>query len=154
MSQTSKSNEVSQRSNEVSNRRGFTLLEMLVATTIMAIAIVGLLSAIAGATRNAARLRDYDRVVQLARLRMSELLADATIPSGQVLNGMFDPRQTGGIQAGWQARLTTVEMPPAPAVGQPALERIELQVWWMSGEQRRTFSVDAHHARILQARDL
>ena len=48
-------------------RRGFTLLEMVVATAIMGIAVVGLLSVLAGATRNAARLRDYDRVAQLAR---------------------------------------------------------------------------------------
>ncbi len=39
---------------------------MIVATTIMAIAIVGLLAGISGATRNAARLRDYDRAVELA----------------------------------------------------------------------------------------
>lgn len=127
---------------------------MLVASTIMAIAIVGLLSAIAAATRNAARLRDYDRVVQLARLRMSELLADVTIPSGQMLSGTFDTSQTGGIQAGWQARVSTVEMPPTPATGQPALERIELQIWWVSGDQRRTFTMDAHHTHILQPGDL
>ena len=43
-----------------------TLLEMLVATAIMAMVAVGVLSALSGAVRNAARLRDYDRVVQLA----------------------------------------------------------------------------------------
>ena len=93
--------------------RGFTLLEMIVATTIMAIAVVGLLSGISGATRNAARLRDYDRVVQLARLRMNELLVDQRLPRDTVLAGAFDPAQTGGLEAGWQARLTTFEMPPA-----------------------------------------
>ena len=49
---------------------------MIVATTIMAIAVVGLLSGIAASTRNAARLREYGRAVQLARLRMNELLVD------------------------------------------------------------------------------
>ena len=49
-------------------RRGFTLLEMIVATTIMGIAVAGLMSGIASTTRNAARLRDYDRVVHLARV--------------------------------------------------------------------------------------
>ncbi len=52
--------------------RGFTLLEMIVATTIMGIAVAGLMCGISSSTRNAARLRDYDRVVQLARLRMNE----------------------------------------------------------------------------------
>jgi Tfp pilus assembly protein PilV len=127
---------------------------MLVATTIMAVAIVGLLSAIAGATRNAARLRDYDRAVQLARLRMNELLADPTIPLGQAIAGMFDASLTGGLEAGWQARVSAVEMPPAPVAGQPSLQRIELQVWWMSGRERRSFTLDAHRTHILQPGDL
>jgi general secretion pathway protein I len=137
----------------VKGKRGFTLLEMLVASTIMAIAIVGLLSAIGGATRNAARLRDYDRAVQLARLRMNELLADVTIPRGQALSGTFSPSQTGGIEVGWQARLTTVEMPPQKMAGQPSLERIELQVWWMAGDQRRSFTLDAYRTRYLVGSD-
>jgi general secretion pathway protein I len=138
----------------VKGKRGFTLLEMLVASTIMAIAIVGLLTAISGATRNAAHLRDYDRAVQLARLRMNELLADAAIPRNQVLRDDFDPRLTGGLQAGWQARLSTVEMPPTPMSGQPSLERIELQVWWMAGQQRRSLTLDAYRNRILRPGDL
>lgn len=125
---------------------GFTLLEMIVAVTVMAIAVVGLLSGIEGATHNAARLRDYDRAVQLARLRMNELLADPN--SG--LSGTFDLRQTGGIEMGWQARITNVEMPPSPGPGQPALDRVELQVWWMSGGERRNFTLDAHRTRFLQ----
>jgi len=127
---------------------------MLVASTVMAIAIVGLLSCIGGATNTAARLRDYDRAALLARLQMNELLADQDIPQGRILSGAFDPRLTGGIQAGWEARLTTVEMPPNPAVGQPSLERIVLQVWWMAGGDRRSFTLDAHRTRILRAGDL
>src|SRR4029077_1217587 len=65
---------------EVKTRRGFTLLEMMVATVILAVAIVGLLSGITGALRNAARLTEYDRAVQLARLRMNELVVDERLP--------------------------------------------------------------------------
>src|ERR1035441_6104890 len=105
----------------MTGKRGFTLLEMIVATTIMAIAVVGLLSGIAGATRNAARLRDYDRAVQLARLRMNELLADG---AGGGLSGTFESDLTGGIEIGWQARITNAEMPQQIRIGQPALDRI------------------------------
>jgi len=138
----------------VKRKRGFTLLEMLVASTIMAVAIVGLLSAIASATRNAARLRDYDRAVQLARLRMNELLADAPVAKGQVLTAIFDPSLTGGVEAGWEAHLTNVEMPPNPSLGQPSLERIELTIWWTSGQDRRSFTLDAYRTHILQPGDL
>lgn len=134
--------------------RGFTLLEMLVASTIMAIAIVGLLTGIAGATRNAARLRDYDRAVQLARLRMNELLADITIPRGQELSGTFDAGLTGGVPVSWEARLTTVEMPPLKMTGQPSLERIELRISWLSGGQKRSFTLDSYRNRVLRGGDL
>ena len=126
----------------------------MVATVIMAVAIVGLLSGITGALRNAARLTDYDRAVQLARLRMNELLVDQRLPSDNVVSGAFDPSQSSGLDAGWRARLSTFEKPPALAPGQIAIERVELEIWWMSGGQRRTFTLDAYRPHLLGAQDL
>ena len=138
----------------MTGKRGFTLLEMIVATTIMGIAVVGLLSAISQAAHNAARLRDYDRVAQLARLRMNDFLVDRQVPRDTVLSGPFDPAIAGGLDAGWQARVTAFEMPPQPGPGMPALDRIELQVWWMSGERRRTFTLEAFRQRTLRPEDI
>ena len=135
-------------------RRGFTLLEMIVATTIMGIAVVGLLSGISGAARNAARVRDYDRAVALARLRMNELLVDFHLPRNIVVSGPFDPAQADGLEMGWQARLTRFEMPPSPAPGQLALDRIELQVWWQVGDQRRTFTLESFRPHVLKLADI
>ena len=135
-------------------RRGFTLLEMLVATTIMAVAIVGLVSGIGSATRNAARLRDYDRAAQLARLRMNDLLTDDLFTPGAERSGTFEPNLTGGLEIQWQARLTTVEMPPTPMAGQPCLQRIELQVWWMAGDKKKVFTLDSYRAHILRQGEL
>lgn len=137
-----------------SRARGFTLLEMIVATLIMAIAVVGLLSGISGAVRNAARVREYDRIVQLARLRMNDLLLDPALAANGTLSGSFNPLITGGLEAGWQARASTLEMPPAPAPNQAALDRIELQIWWMSGPGRRTFTLEAFRQRLLKDGDI
>ena len=126
----------------------------MVATLIMSIAVVGLLGGISGATRNASRVRDYDRIVQLARLRMNDLLLDSSLAGNGTLSGSFNPEVTGGLEAGWQARCTTAAMPPNPAPGQPALDRIELQVWWMSGRDRRTFTFEAFRQRILKNGDI
>jgi len=135
-------------------KRGFTLLEMMVATVILAVAVVGLLSGISGALRNAARLTSYDRVVQLARLRMNDLLLDSRLPGGTVVSGDFDPAQTGGVDAGWRARRTPFEAQPNASAGQVALERIELEIWWMSGRDRRTFALDAYRPHTLKPEDL
>lgn len=135
------------------NRRGFTLLEMLVAATIMAIAIVGLLSGISNSTRNASRLREYDRVTQLAQLRMNELLVDWKTPLNTVLEGEFDPALAGGMKAGWRARLLNFEKPLQPAPGDLVLDRLELEVWWMSGSTRKTIAMEGFRERGLTPKD-
>lgn len=135
-------------------RRGFTLLEMMVATTIMAIAVVGLMSGLAGAARNAARLRDYDRAVQLARLRMNDLLLDETIPRNAEVAGEFDRGLSSGLACGWRAHTSFWKMPPYPAPGEFALERLDLQVWWGSGAGRRTLAMSAYRRHTLTPDDV
>jgi general secretion pathway protein I len=117
-------------------RRGFTLLEMLVATALMGIAVVALLANISTSMQNASRLTDYDRAALLARRKMDELLLDSRLPKLATFSGEFDQR------SGWRARLTPFEMPPNAAPGAAALERLELEIWWTSGEKRRTVALE------------
>lgn len=119
-------------------RRGFTLLEVLVATMIMGVAVVTLLSALSTSMRNAARLTDYDRAVMLARTQMDALLLDYKLPLDTTLVGRYD------ASTGWRAKLTAFEMPPKPMPGVAFLERLELELWWMTGERRRTFQMEAY----------
>ncbi|PWU00297.1 MAG: hypothetical protein C5B51_25555 [Terriglobia bacterium] len=134
--------------------RGFTLLEMMVATVILAVAVVGLLAGISGALRNASRLTEYDRAVQLSRLQMNELLLDERLPHDTVVAGEFYPDHAGGLESGWRARMTNFEMPPSKAPGQVAIQRIEMEVWWLAGGQRRTFTLDAYRPHVLRPQDL
>jgi len=134
--------------------RGFTLLEVLVATVIMAIAVTALMSGLSGAVRNASRLRDHDRVAQLARLRMNELLVDPTLPRNAALEGRFDGSIAGNLNAGWQALLMPFSTPPAPGPGMPALDRVVLQIWWIDGSNRHTFTLEGYKEHILVADDL
>lgn len=71
-----------------------------------------------------------------------------------MLAGVFDPAETGGVEAGWQAQVSTFEMPPVVSPGQMALDRIQLEVWWTSGVQRRTFTLDAFRPRVLKVEDM
>jgi general secretion pathway protein I len=135
-------------------QRGFTLLEVLVATLIMGVAVVGLLSAISTSMRNAARLANYDRVTLLSRAQMDALLMNRSLPPFSILEGRFDPALVGGMQAGWRGRVTPFEMPANRAPGAAILERIELEVWWMAGDNRRTFTLDAFRRKRLRPGDL
>ena len=131
---------------------GFTLLEVLVATLIMGIAVAGILNGMAGASRNAARLTDIDRATLLARQKMDELLIDRAAPRNQDIAAEFDPTLTGGVRSGWHARVTPFEATPG-ASGLWDLDRVELEIWWMSGQTRRTYALEGFRRNILQKGD-
>ena len=58
------------------SEKGFTLLEVLVATMVLGIAVVVLLQLFSGALDQARRADDYTRAVFHARSKMEELLLD------------------------------------------------------------------------------
>src|SRR3989454_12272792 len=103
------------------SRRGFTLLEVLVATTIMGVAVVTLLSALSTSVRNATRLTDYDRAVLLARGKMDALLVDPALPAQTMIEQQLDPALMGGTKGGWRAQVTPFEAGPGDRRG---LERV------------------------------
>lgn len=124
----------------MTRRRGFTLLEVLVATTIMGVAVVTLMSALSTSVRNAGRLTDYDRAALIARARMDALLADPALPNEPILDGPIDATALGGAQGGWRAKVTPFETAPN---GLPAIDRVQLEIWWMAGPERRSFPLEA-----------
>lgn len=136
------------------NRRGFTLLEVLVATVIMGIAVVGLLSGISQSLRNATRVTDYDRAAVLARSKMDELIVDDQAPWFSELGGAFDPVSLGGREGGWRARITPSEVPPGPYPGADILLRIQLEIWWKQGNDRRTFALEGYRIAMLRPQDM
>jgi general secretion pathway protein I len=135
-------------------QRGFTLLEMLVATLIMGIAVVGLMSEITSSMRNATRVTNRDRAALLARSKMDELLLDVHFPIGSWVEGGLDPSLTGGVAGGWRARMTRFDVPPNPAPGDQVLDRMELEIWWMAGTERRSFALNGYRTDTLHPEDM
>lgn len=130
-------------------QRGFTLLEALVATMIMGIAVAGIMDALAASSRNVLRLTQADRAVLLARTKMDELLVNDNLPRKTYLDGVFTPAQAGAMDAGWRARVTAIEAAPGATDFNWVIDRIELEIWWMDGNTRRSFSLEGYRRSLL-----
>lgn len=109
---------------------------MIVATTVLSLAIVGLLGLIRTSLSNAGRVRQYDRAAMRARSTMSELLVMNPLPVPGKLEGRYD--QTSG----WEAAITPFEFPRLARVGGIMVVRIRLTVWWDADGRRKTAVFD------------
>ena len=115
-------------------QKGFSLLEAMVAISILGIALGGLYSAASGATRNVRADERYAFAVELGR----SLLADNNqVPkSGMSSNGVT----AGGFK--W-----SVTTRPAPlgrsGLEQGALQEIEVVVSWADGLRDRRIQLDS-----------
>jgi type II secretion system protein I len=114
----------------MNRRAGFTLLEVLVATVIMGVAVTALIVGLSQSVKNAGRLADYDRAVMLARTKMNDLLLDVNLPLDGSVDGTFAADQSGDIPSGWKAALKPYDVPPNSGPGTTVLQEIALEVWW------------------------
>lgn len=133
---------------------GYTLLEVMVASLIMAITIVALLGNLSTSMHNASRLQARDRAAQLAREKMDELLVLPTLPKRVVLEGRFDPATVGNQEMGWRARIMPYEVEQGSGPGSSMLERVELEILWRESGQPRNFLLEAYRRNVATPDDL
>jgi type II secretion system protein I len=135
----------------MTNRReGFTLLEVLVATVIMGIAVAGLMAGLSQSVRNASRLTEYDRAATLARTKMNDLLLDSNLPFVGTVQGDFHEDVPEGLTAGWRASLKPFDSPRAAGPGTVVLQEVALEIWWQpsTGNKRTMQLAGYRQARI------
>ncbi len=126
-------------------RRGFTLLEVLVATLILAVAVSALLSNLSQSTANLFRANDIDRLTYLAKRKMDELMVAPNLPPGIQVAGAFESATAGKPTGGWTAVVFPAGQ-PSPN-GMERLERVRLECWLLAGSKRRTIVVESYRTR-------
>jgi general secretion pathway protein I len=107
---------------------GFSLLEMVVAIAILALALGALYQAASGATRNVRADEKYAYGVELAR---SLLAANARVPAA----GVNSAGETAGGFS-WRVASRQIERTDAALAG-ASLHDIEVAVGWEDGDRRR-----------------
>lgn len=117
------------------NNGGFSLLEVIVATAVMGLAVVGTLSLTTQSLSNAAQVRQYDRAAMLARTQMSLLQTAFPLPLNRKLEDKFDE------QWSWEAMVTPLEVGPDGG-GRSLLARIVLSIKWEDNGQDRSIELE------------
>lgn len=112
-------------------KKGFTLLEVLVAMSILAVSLVVVLQLFAGGLTSARLSDEYTRGVFYAREKMDEILLAPVMTEG-VIDGAFED----GYQ--WRAQAAFLDLPETEGLRLPfrAFE-IKVDVRWQAGEKTR-----------------
>jgi general secretion pathway protein I len=124
--------------------RGFTLLEVLVAATIMAVAVGTIFSTLSTSLSTASRIDQRDRAAMQAQRILEDLLSDTTLARGPMLSGHIFEAQAG-LEADWRAQVTPVDTTPYGWT----VDRIALELAWRSGARPQSMHLEGYRtARI------
>jgi prepilin-type N-terminal cleavage/methylation domain-containing protein len=116
---------------------GMTLLEVLMAVSLLGISFVSIFSGLSAALRATGRLDLFDRGNEFAIQKLNELFLDPSLQADDHRSGV----SPSGIE--WEARTELVEKRPLPGSETPAqLVRIDLQVFWSTRKGRQTLNLE------------
>jgi general secretion pathway protein I len=107
---------------------GFSLLEMMVAISILALSLGALYQAVSGATRNVRTDEKYAYGVELARSLLAE---NARVP----VSGAHSRGETAGGFS-WSVAAAPISLAKL-GLNDGALQEIEVEVSWRDGSKRR-----------------
>ena len=117
---------------------GMSLLEVLMAISLLGVSFVTIFSGLSAALRATGRLDAFDRSNEFATQKLNELFLDPTFGPDQVRSGT----SPSGID--WEARTELLDQRPLPGSQNSAqLVRINLEVSWRTGSGRQNLSLES-----------
>jgi general secretion pathway protein I len=126
---------ISRDSND--SNRGFTLLEILVAISILGISLVIILQLFSGGLKSSRLSDEYTRGIFHAREKMDEILLAGELTEG-IINGEF------GDGFKWKAEALHLDMEEAKDIKMPFRAfNIRVDVMWDAGGQEKRFTISA-----------
>jgi len=115
---------------------GFTLIETLVAISILAISLVVLLQLFSGGLKSSRLSDEYTRGIFHAREKMDEILLAGELTPG-LIGGQFDD----GYK--WRAESRHLNVPEAKDAGLPFRAfNIKVEVLWDAGGTEKNFTIN------------
>jgi type II secretory pathway pseudopilin PulG len=116
---------------------GISLLEVLMAISLLGISFATIFSGLSAALRATDRLDRYDRGNEFATRKLNELFLDPSLTAGELRSGVAP----SGIR--WQAKTELVEARPLSDPKKPAqLVRIILEVSWRTRSGQQSLSLE------------
>jgi general secretion pathway protein I len=117
--------------------RGFTLIETLVAISILAISLVVILQLFSGGLKSSRLSDEYTRGIFHAREKMDEILI-----AGELTEGVIDGKFDDGFR--WKAEALRLDIKEAKDVKLPFRAfNIKVDVMWDAGGHEKLFSISA-----------
>jgi len=116
---------------------GISLLEILIAVSILGICFAALFPGFSTALRTAARIQESARVVALATEKLNELEVDPNLRAGQSLSGLT----SSGLR--WEANTELAHPGPGSSSNNSIqLVRIAVEVDWQSANGPQRFALE------------
>jgi len=123
-------------SETLKSKRGFTLLEVMVAICILAMFLVPLLAAVIGGMRNLERARNMQTARELALNKLEEIKVTTIPEMEQEIDGDFSPQHPE-----YRYKLTYQKNPELALLEQQieglVTMEVELVISWPEGEEQK-----------------
>ena len=122
---------------------GVSLLEVLIAVSLLGICFSAIFSGLATSLRSVGRLEAHDRAVEFATRKLNEMTLDGSLRGGEVRSGTSD----SGLH--WRARAQVEQERPGPAEERPVqLVRLSVEVSWRTLRGEQSFTLETLKLRI------